>query len=86
MEFIRTIREKRKTSREKNISDMAHSVICLDDFDGNIYISYNGAPLIPVESTWTQKEILAKLEQTRNSFIAYKKKQAESMNTACLLW
>lgn len=49
MEFIRTLREKQQTSRQNNISEQACSTICLDDFDGKIYIACNGVPLIPVE-------------------------------------
>lgn len=82
MELIRTIREKQQTSREKNISDQAHSLICLEDFDDKIYIAYNGAPLIPVEDKWTQKEILNKLRETRESFINYKKKQLNQPRVA----
>jgi len=47
----------------------AHDCICLDDFDDKIYIAYNGTPLIPVDDAWTQKEILAKLEETRKGYI-----------------
>ena len=34
MEFIRTLREKQHISRQNDISDQAHSLICLDDFEG----------------------------------------------------
>lgn len=34
--------------------------------------AYNGTPLIPVDEKWTQKEILTKLEETRNSYVNYK--------------
>lgn len=53
----------------------AHDSICLDDFDGKIYIAYNGTPMIAVDEKWTQKEILAKLEETRQGFINYRMKQ-----------
>lgn len=75
MEWIKTFREKQQTSKQNNITLQAHDIISLDDFDGRIYIAYNGAPLIPVEETWTQKEILGKLEETRTSYINYKMKQ-----------
>lgn len=84
MEFIRTLREKQQTSRQNTINEQAHSCICLDDFDNKIYIAYNGTPLIPIEDSWTQKEILAKLEQTRKGFIAYKMKQTGQPQAA--LW
>lgn len=76
MEFIRTIREKQQTSRQKSIREQAHNCICLDDFDGNIYIAYNGTPLIPVEDSWTPQDILRKLEETRKGYINYEMKKA----------
>lgn len=84
MEFIRTLREKQMTSRQKNINEEANHVICLDDFDGKIYIAYNGTPIIPVEEKWTQKEILSKLEDIRTCYINYKMKQAQSSKVAIL--
>lgn len=53
MEFIRTLREKHETSKQNNIREQACSAICLDDFDGKIFIACNGVPLIPVEDKWT---------------------------------
>lgn len=85
MEFIRTFREKQQTSRQNTILAEAHDVICLADFDDKIYIAYNGTPLVPIESTWTQKEILAKLDETHQSFINYKMKQMNQPKIAAML-
>lgn len=82
MEFIRTFKEKQQTSREKSINEEAQSFICLNDFDGKIFIAYNGAPLIPVEDDWTQKEIIKKLEDTRSSYINYRMKKLEQPRVA----
>ena len=76
MEWIKTFREKQQSSKQNNITQQAHESICLDDFDGKIYIAYNGTPMIPVEDKWTQKEILNKLEETRNGYINYRMKQS----------
>lgn len=84
MEWIRTFRERQQTSRQNNITQQAHDCICLDDFDGKIYIAYNGTPLIPVEETWTQKEILSKLEETRQGYINFKMKQTSQPKVAVL--
>lgn len=84
MEFIRTLREKQLSSRQRSINEQAHMNISLDDFDGKIYIAYNGAPLIPVEEKWTQKEILAKLEETRKGYVDYKMKQLDLPRAAAL--
>lgn len=85
MEFIRTIREKQKTSRQNDIITEAHNIICLDDFDGKIFIAYNGTPLIPIEDKWTQKEILDKLENTRNGYISFRMKQLNQSKIAMFL-
>lgn len=83
MELIRSLREKQQVSQQNSIIEQAHNAICLDDFDDRIFIAYNGAPLIPVEESWTQKEILKKLEDTRNSFIKYRQNQSK-LKTAML--
>lgn len=84
MEWIRSFKEKQQTSRQNNITLQAHDCICLDDFDGKIYIAYNDTPLIPVEDSWTQKEILRKLEETRQGYINYKMKQLNQPRAAIL--
>lgn len=85
MEFIRTIREKQQTSKQNNIVIQAHEVICLSDFDDKIYIAYYGTPLIPIEENWTQKEILKKLAETRNSYVNYAMHKNTQMKVAAIL-
>lgn len=85
MELIKTLRKKQQTSKQNNITMQAHECICLDDFDDKIYIAYNGTPLIPVEESWTQKEILTKLEETRKGYINYKMQQMNQPKVAVLL-
>ncbi len=77
MEFIRTIKKRHQIACERTINEEASNTIYLDDFDDKIYISYNGAPLIPIDEKWTPKEILKKLEDTRDSYINYRRKQAK---------
>lgn len=85
MEWLRTFRERQQSSKQTNITLQAHECICLDDFDGKIYIAYNGTPMIPVEDTWTQKEILSKLDETRKGYINYKMKQLNQPKVAAIL-
>lgn len=80
MEFIRTLREKRQTAQQSSINDEALSTLGLSDFEGRLYIAYHGTPLIPIEDTWTSKEIIKKLESTRSSFIKYRKRQLDKSN------
>lgn len=77
MEFIRTIKKRHQIACERTINEEASNTIYLDDFDDKIYISYNGAPLIPIDEKGTPKEILKKLEDTRDSYINYRRKQAK---------
>lgn len=85
MEFIRTIREKQQTSKQNNIVMQAHEAICLSDFDDKIYIAYCGTPLIPIEDTWTQKDIIKKLKETRDSYINYEMKKLNQPKVAIIL-
>lgn len=75
MEWIRTFREKQQTSRQTNIQLQAEEQICLTDFDNKIYIAYNGTPMIPIEDSWNTTDILAKLKETRDSYVNYKMRQ-----------
>lgn len=77
MEFIRTFKERQATSHQKSIIQQAQQAVYLDDFEGKIFITFNAVPFIPIEDSWTQKEILEKLEETRNSYVKYKMKQHE---------
>ena len=75
MEWIRTIRDKYQTRIEQDIQKQAEETITLTDFYGNIFIAYLGTPLLPVEESWTQKEIINKLSDLRQNYINAKTKQ-----------
>lgn len=75
MEFIRTIREKQQTAREETIQKEAERTIALTDFDGNLYISYNGVPLIQIDDKYTPKDIVQELTRLRTTYIQAHKKQ-----------
>lgn len=85
MEFIRTLKEKQQTSKQNNIVMQAQDAIYLADFDDKIYISYHGTPLIPIEDTWTQKDIIKKLKETRDSYINYEMKKLNQPKIAIML-
>ena len=46
MEFSRTLKEKQVTKHQDDILKQAEQKIYLSDFDKNIYIAYEGTPLI----------------------------------------
>lgn len=85
MEWIRTFKEKQQTSKQNNITQQAHEMICLDDFDNKLYIAYHGTPLVPIDENLSQKEILAKLEETRRSYINYEMRQLSRSKAAMFL-
>lgn len=69
MEFIRTIKERYATQRQDDIAKEAEEIIQVSDFADNLYISYNGTPLIQIEDNWTPKDILQKLSVIRHNYI-----------------
>ena len=74
MELIRTLREKSQTKREEDIRRMSEEVITLADFDSSLFIAYQGTPLVPIEESWTSKEIFEELNKVRQNYIKSKKK------------
>lgn len=72
MEFLNNYRSKRNASRQKDLDNQAITAITLTDFSNKIFIAYNNTPLVPIEDNWTPQQILAKLEETRKSYINYK--------------
>ena len=69
MEFIRTIREKFQTKHQEEIHRQAEEIITLSDFDNNIYIAYAGTPFVPVNESWTTKQIVQELSKLRQNYI-----------------
>lgn len=74
MELIRTLREKSQTKKEEDIRRMSEEIITLADFDSSLFIAYQGTPLVPIEESWTSKEIYEELSMVRQNFINSRKK------------
>lgn len=85
MELIKTFREKQQTSKQNNITQQAHDLICLDDFDNKLYIAFHGTPLVPIDENLSQKEILTKLEEVRRSYINHEMRQLSMSKVAMFL-
>lgn len=81
MEFIRTIREKQQTAKQKSITKEAERVITLSDFDNTVYIAYNGIPLIQIADTATSKDIVTQLSILRNNYINARSKLTKGITT-----
>lgn len=74
MEFIRTLRERSQTQKQADIRKLAEETICLADFDDEIYIAYNGTPLVQVNKEWTSTQIIKELSVVRENFVNSKLK------------
>lgn len=75
MEFIRSIREKQITAKENQIHQMAEQLITVADFDNNLFIAYNGTPLVPINKESTSADIVDKLNLLRTNYINSKMKE-----------
>ena len=77
MEFTRTIRNRQITKHEDDLAKEAEKKICINDFDSNLYIAYDGTPLIPIEEDWLPQDIIAELSKLRRSYVKGKMKDYE---------
>jgi hypothetical protein len=74
MELIRTIREKHTTAMHNDFQRQAEETICLADFADNLYIAFNGVPYDPIDTSWTSKEIVERLNALRQNYVNAKMK------------
>jgi len=75
MEFIKNLKEKQKIKRKLEITQQAEDTICLSDFNNQVYIAYNGTPLVVVEDSWKSQEIIQELHKLRDNFISARLKE-----------
>lgn len=85
MELIRTLKEKHQNQRMADIERMAEDTIQLADFDDQIYIAYNGTPLVPMEPTWSSKDIIGELKKLRSNFVNSRIKESGLSRIAAVL-
>ena len=69
MELIRTLKKKYKDTRHSDVMRQAMRFITVGDFADKLFIEYNGIPLIPIEESWTTKEIIEKLSLLRENYV-----------------
>lgn len=75
VEFIKNLKEKQKIKRKLEITQQAEYTICLSDFNNQVYIAYNGTPLVVVEDSWKSQEIIQELHKLRDNFISARLKE-----------
>ena len=69
MEFIRTLKDRQVTKHEDDLARLAEEKVYLDDFDDNLYIAYEGTPLIPIREDWLPQDIIRELSKLRQSYV-----------------
>ena len=69
MELFRTIREKSQTRKEEEIRVIATERISISDFDNQLYIAFDGAPLVLLNENLTCKQIVGELSRVRENYI-----------------
>ena len=69
MNLFQNIKERHRIARERDVRSQAIARIRVSDFDGVLYIAYDGTPLIPIESDWKTKEIMDQLNIVRSNYI-----------------
>ena len=75
VEFIKNLKEKQKIKRKLEITQQAEDTICLSDCNNQVYIAYNGTPLVVVEDSWKSQEIIQELHKLRDNFISARLKE-----------
>lgn len=74
MEFSRTIKDKQVTKHQDDLMRQAEDKIYLSDFDNNLYIAYDGTPLVPIQEDWLPQDIITELSKIRQNYVNNKMK------------
>lgn len=69
MDFINTLKERHQASRRAELTKAADAVIAVTDFDGQLYIGFDGIPLVLIDDSWTIRDILDTLSNYRNTYV-----------------
>ncbi len=68
-DFVKDREEKQAVKKQKVLERMSCEVVNVMEFDGKLYVSYNGVPVVPVENLNVTIEKL--LAQSRKSYLAW---------------
>ena len=74
MEFINNWKEKSHHRMEEEVRKLASEYITLSDFNGKLYVAFQGNPLVVIDESWTASDVLKKLQEIRNNYIDSKLK------------
>ena len=59
---------------EEEVRKLASEYITLSDFNGKLYVAFQGNPLVVIDESWTASDVLKKLQEIRNNYIDSKLK------------
>lgn len=71
-DFVKDREEKQTVKKQKTLERMSCEVVNVMEFNGKLYVSYNGAPVVPVENLNVTVEKL--LVQSRKSYLDWQTK------------
>lgn len=67
---------KRQEAKLHELKMQAKRRIEVTDFDGKLYIAYDGTPVFPIEKEWTPIRIIGELNALRENYIKAKTKES----------
>lgn len=82
MELFARWKEKRQETKGRELESQARRRIEVSDFDGKLFIAYDGTPVFPIAAEWTTKEIMDRLYELRANYI--KAKMSESTSSVAV--
>ena len=72
MELISNWKERSQHKREEEVKRMASDYITLSDFNGKLYVAFQGNPLVAIDENIPACEIISKLQEIRINYILSK--------------
>ena len=75
MNIFSKLKQDRREAKERELKRQAHQRIGVRDFEGSLYIAYDGTPLVPVKDEWTPKDIVDKINILRVNYVKGRKNE-----------
>lgn len=82
MNIFAKLKQDRREAKERELTRQAHQRIGVRDFEGSLYIAYDGTPLVPVKDEWTPKDIVDKINILRDNYVKGRKYETASRGAA----
>ena len=82
MNIFLNFRKKRQEAKQHELEMQAKRRIEVTDFDGKLYIAYDGTPVFPIDEGWTPDKIIGELNSLRDNYVNAKNKESRYRGTA----